>query len=386
MKIALIEPAFHFEVVNTYIKMFINHVEQIDVYASNGVVDLIANTEKHHNLFFFTSENETFHNFLERSIAPIAEQYTLILFTTNESADNSSLCCKKLNNAFLLVHNVSLSLEPFSFQHLWVYPRRTPLLLLKMLKSYVMSSHKIRTRNISCYNNILFPAKEILEFSKEKYGEELKGKKLLSADFFGIEKLDLSVGVLDTIKIVVPGTVESKTRNYNDLIEMLEYIPYKDRIELVLLGKVANHILLKKILKKAKSAKIIYNVDGFSPKEYDLHLKSANLAVLPLRKFMYQGTTYELQGQTCLSGSINDVMRFGLPFLYNSEVAIPEVLKSVSEPYRDSKNLASLVMTLMDKKKYHKWVDNYLELNKTQNYTLKGKLLLIELEKNVNTQ
>jgi hypothetical protein len=162
MKIALIEPAFHFEVVRTYIKMFVKHVEQIDVYASKEVVDLISNTEHHQNLFFFTSGEETFHNFLRRSLEPIVEKYTFILFTTNEASDKSSLCINKVDNAFLLVHNVSLTLKPFSFQHLWVYPIRTPLLLLKMLKSYFTSSHKMRKQNLDCYINILFPSKETI--------------------------------------------------------------------------------------------------------------------------------------------------------------------------------------------------------------------------------
>jgi hypothetical protein len=99
---------------------------------------------------------------------------------------------------------------------------------------------------------------------------------------------------------------------------------------------------------------------------------------------MYQATTYEFQGKTCLSGSINDVIRFGIPFLYKDEVTIPEVLKGVSNSYKDGKNLAALITTITDSDTYQLWKSNYIFLNETQSYITKGKILLNEMERNVN--
>jgi hypothetical protein len=381
MKIILIEPAFHFEVVLAYIKMFTKHVDSITVFSSVAVNKYIAEGQDYHNVTLVSKGNQKFSDFIADTIVSYINDETVTILTSNESTDQSFIFHEKLNNAYLLVHNPNFTIRPFSLEMLVKIPKKIPLLILKKIKQFIIGPKSSRTADFHQFSNILLPSDEIVKYCKMKYPKETVKKNIISFPFFGIETLSNSISNQEKIRIVIPGTVENKTRNYTDVIDFLKLnILNAHQYEIILLGMVKEISILEKIKKYSRAVKITYNLSGFDQVEYETHLKEAHLAVLPLNKYMPQSTTYEIQGKTCLSGSINDVCRFGLPFLYNESADIPEILKIVSESYKNGAELHSKIQSWISNDIYNQYKTHYHDLYPTERYEEKGKKILSQLQ------
>jgi hypothetical protein len=381
MKIILIEPAFHFEVVLAYIKMLTKHVDHITVFSSVAVSKYIAEGQDYHNVTLVSKGKEKFSDFIADTIVSYINDETVTILTSNEATDQSSIFHKKLNTAYLLVHNPNFTIRPFSLKMLVKIPSKIPLLILKKVKQFIQSPKSCRTADFNQFSNILLPSDEIVKYCKMKYPKETLKKNIISFPFFGIETLSNTILRQEKIRIVIPGTVENKTRNYTDIIDFLKFNEIStNQYEIILLGMVKEISILEKIKKYSGEVKITYNLSGFDQVEYETHLKEAHLAVLPLNKYMPQSTTYEIQGKTCLSGSINDVCRFGLPFFYNDSADIPQALKIVSESYKNGSELYSKIQNWFSNDFYNQYKTHYHDLLPSERYEEKGKKILSQLQ------
>lgn len=61
--------------------------------------------------------------------------------------------------------------------------------------------------------------------------------------------------------------------------------------------------------------------------EFDRTLAEADFLILPVSEYLTRNGIIETRGQTCVTGNINDMVRFGLPSLIAG-------LLSVEQPYR----------------------------------------------------
>lgn len=380
MKIALIEPAFHFEVVIAYIKMFAPHVDSIEVWTTNEVRQVFIDFSPPPNVSIFTNDGMLFEDFIKEKIIPTLKDHDIIIVTTNEALDKSSISLNQFEKAYLVVHNLNFTLRPFSLKHILVYPKRLPVILLKYLKFLTISRNWNRKEDFRNYNRILLPNQNIVNFALENY-KEFESKLVLSGDFYGIETLDHYKYSDAEIKIIVPGTLEAKSRNYYWIEELLKIRELNTKIIITLLGKLKEAKIVNKLiaLNHDEQIQIVFKKEGFSLSEYDEILRNADFAILPLRKYMYQGNTYEIVGKTCVSGSFNDVVRFGIPFLIPEDIKIPEFLEKVSEKFKTKSDFRKLVLSWVNNRTFLDHRSRYGLFSKTQGYSVKGAELLNNL-------
>ncbi|HMP31725.1 MAG TPA: hypothetical protein PKD85_19135, partial [Saprospiraceae bacterium] len=187
--------------------------------------------------------------------------------------------------------------------------------------------------------------------------------------------------ISNQIKIVVPGTIDYSARNYKDLSVFLCSEFFND-VEIVFLGKIKNLSMISNLVQKGSKVEFVYQKNGFTSEEYEYHLSQADLAILPLKRHVFQSTTYEIQGKTLMSGSINDVSRFSIPFFYYEKISIPEAFKKVSISYKNGKHLNDLLQDAILNKSYLDLRNNYESLFDEQNYITKGQKLLNKLLSN----
>ena len=383
MNITLIEPASHVEVVVAYLKMFLPHAESITVFAEAEVIKELNQNGKNDSVFLIAKpEQSNFCQFIMDTISGSACRSDLVVFTSNEAKDGTSLWHPLLKDAYLLVHNPMFTIRPFSISFIWTEPWRIPVLMLKMMKTRFSFSFRARSSNFTHFQNILFPDEAVTGFCSSFFSKELSSKNVKTAPFYGIEKIN-RVDLSGEVRIVVPGTIENKTRDYKIVAQIVGKLNAGIRVTLVLLGKVKDKRILQMLCQSVPVSVIIeHKVGGFSQHEYDEELRKATLAILPLRTHMRQGSVYEVQGRTCLSGSINDVTRFGIPFLYPEQVPIPEVLHAVSLSVTKEFDINSLLLGKAAESPLEVLVQNFKELLPVLNYPNVGIRILQRLKEN----
>jgi hypothetical protein len=125
-------------------------------------------------------------------------------------------------------------------------------------------------------------------------------------------------------KIVIPGTINSQTRNYAMLLEMLPDLmkKWKKPLELVFLGALNQGFLEKKAIEELTQEFPDFTVRFFAAKvdekEYINQLEKATAIFLPLRQEICVGVFWEQTGYSRISGGIFDAMTFDLPLIVPS--------------------------------------------------------------------
>ena len=365
--------------------MFLPHVSALQVFSSADVVQNLTCFSNNSKVNFVKNKPHLkFDTFISEFVSAASIDADLTIFTSNESNDGSKLWNPNLKNAFLLVHNPSFTIHPFSIKLLFVEPLRSPVLVLKMIKTFFSPNRIMRRKNFDQFQNILLADEQVTDFCKMRYSADFESKNTLSAPFYGIERVD-NLANDHKVSIIVPGTIENKTRNYNMVIDLIKEVRQDMEIELILLGKIKNIRLVNSISSSLPhNIKLIFKIEGYSQKEYDAILENATFAILPLKKYMRQGSTFEIQGKTCISGSINDVTKFGIPFLYPKEVTIPTALQKVGIPFDKFFDINTMFLPDNGRKKYQVVKDNYNELIPFLEYKRSGIMILEKLIKSLN--
>jgi len=131
--------------------------------------------------------------------------------------------------------------------------------------------------------------------------------------------------------IVIPGTV-NQNRNYHLVYKALQNISMQIEkpIELVLLGNASSPFAqnIVKLFERLPTQKI--KITSFrhevSQDIYDGYLRKASFAIIPIKQEFVGGIIREEYGKTKITGTINDVIRFGVPSLLSAFYPKPSEL------------------------------------------------------------
>ncbi|WP_235299332.1 glycosyltransferase family protein [Portibacter marinus] len=150
----------------------------------------------------------------------------------------------------------------------------------------------------------------------------------------------------NTIKIVIPGTI-NQYRNYGNLIDGIqEYSKRSDRkMEIVLLGRNHSGIDFQ-----------VYNTDQLSfhtfndyvtEDKYLQEIQNADLMILPLEEYIEYKGVLEIKGSSNISGGINDAAFVGCPII------IPEFyrhgyLEKYINYFRDESSLINQIGNVLN--------------------------------------
>jgi hypothetical protein len=182
----------------------------------------------------------------------------------------------------------------------------------------------------------------------------------------------------------VPGTVNGKTRCYEDIEYVLRNVTRKCTVFLV--GAIHDTDILDRLKKNCnQNTNLVYSISGYSKVEYDQIMDQAHIAILPLSKYMKMGISYEIQGLTCLSGTINDVLGVNLPFMYPRYIRLPNDLEKVSTCYKTNQDLVDKINKLGSDDTYESMRQAYLELYDKISYPIQGKMTLDQLYRHLSS-
>jgi len=208
---------------------------------------------------------------------------------------------------------------------------------------------KILTKNVTHFATLLSSTKLYVQKTFQPKQEVI----CIPGSFFENE----SYPITDTfLKIVVPGSVDFKRRNYDFVLKLLGELNIKSRIEFVLLGGIAenNKIMLTQF--KAFDSDLVkiktYDEPFIDTGEYETQLKTCDFILAPIQKFFEdESSISEEYGVTKSSGTFFDAIRYGKPLLISADISIPEELEKQCIRYHTVQDLASFLENLNFEKK-----------------------------------
>ena len=142
---------------------------------------------------------------------------------------------------------------------------------------------------------------------------------------FAVPRTPLLMGMRkrDRLRIVIPGSVNTTTRDYGPLEIALRMVAKRQRIMLDIhfAGMVKDAEIVKQIRENVADVTGIHSADrllnlefypsGLSHNHYEELMASADLLVAPLMRLVRIGGVWENVGTTKISGSFFDAVRFG---------------------------------------------------------------------------
>ncbi len=351
--IAIIELYQHDEVLRHYCDLLSAGDYNIIVFCSKTVFENIKDCGWVDKVDWYINEAEaSIPEFLYTSHAAI-QGCDLVFVTTALSHFKAFYELSKLNKTLLLVHNAHAFLAPgqsLYFQQ--PLPDR-----LRWMKVMFNRFHFYQKKMLKTVFAFAFPTETILDYVKESFEvhDQLKLLSLPFAYYRQREKIQS-----DKITITIPCTVVSGLRDYDSVLHAFLQLKQKlkENIRLVLLGKPKKDG--KKIIENFQvltSDKIeVVSFDKFIPTaEYEQWLLSSDFMLLPLKAYGRYYIYKERMGYSKISGSINDMIRFGIPSLIANTYPLENQLLPMTDSYMDADDLAEKIIN---------WIENKIYLGK----------------------
>ena len=226
---------------------------------------------------------------------------------------------------------------------------------------------KLLTKNVTHFATLLSSTRQYVQ-------ETFRPKQdviCIPGSFFETEGYQ-STGTF--LKIVVPGSVDFKRRNYDFILQLLGYLSQKNKIQIVLLGgrDENNKSILTQF--KALNSDLVtiktYDQPFIDTGEYETQLKTSDFILAPIQKYFEgESSIPEEYGVTKSSGSFFDAIRFGKPLLLSTDIIIPEEIEQQCIRYQSVEELARFFEDLNPEKKiqYHQ-----MALSNALNFTVEN--------------
>jgi hypothetical protein len=178
-----------------------------------------------------------------------------------------------------------------------------------------------------------------------------------------------------SIKLVVPGTIDAKRRNYEEIFELL-FLAEKNNLalEIYFAGGYTDSYGYK-IIEQAKHTRLkickiyTYNTEGLTQALFDECLMHAHFIYMPcvVQTSICTGIE-ETYGISKSSGNISDAIQFAKPFIAPAALKIPAALNSSYYKYSSTNQIVSFLSSLLQKPSIYEQLCN-TALSNAQQYT-----------------
>ncbi|HHH49797.1 MAG TPA: glycosyltransferase family 1 protein [Saprospiraceae bacterium] len=244
--------------------------------------------------------------------------------------------------------------------------------ILRWLKSEWLREWPNRKKIMNSVDFISFP-NQLIQGHFIEQGLISREKTYPPLPFYYLENKVPETEAENEIIIVVPGTLSDESRDYGMLLNVFKKVKDiecgNEILNLVLLG-LPKKKYGKDIQRKFKNMENgTFNVTVFSKfitqHIYDDWLKKADFLILPLLREMSYGICCEKGSVTKISGTINDMLRFGIPAFIPSYYTIAEKNQCLAMQFVNSEDLAGQITNCIKNKTYKeakkKWKDKLSE-------------------------
>ncbi|MBK9736658.1 MAG: hypothetical protein IPO92_17560 [Saprospiraceae bacterium] len=215
---------------------------------------------------------------------------------------------------------------------------------IKILKYRLEYKHEQIISSYKNYDNIVFPSAFVLNNPQNKDHLQYFPKPILFD--FAIHEKEIFRKKNDRIKIVIPGTPSQNTKDIQTLWEAFKYIipTLKKPVELIFLGQLKSRKNITYISRFKKFENEFFCIRyflSFLPQiEFDAHMMHADFLILPLKRSMLHGIFIEYFGQTTVSGSISDMIKYGIPSLLPDFYPLEKNIEPLVKRYSNETSLS----------------------------------------------
>lgn len=354
-KVSIVEFSGHNEVVSSVAKMFVASGIEVQIFCTKGIYDFCSDLHGFSDQVSWFINDIIDHNvFLDGQNNVIAKS-DLVLITTIDTINRTFVNVNWPVPSFAIIHDLYITFEPFKnlMEHISV-DKASLLRLLKYFKSVLIRENRRRQSAIDKIDHLLVPSENILKHAMSKSWFE--GSKILGAlPFYNYLESPREIKN-EHLSIVVPGTVSNKSRDYYLLYDVVAQVTFPRKTEIILLG---NPYLEegKAILKMFSSLnitniKIVSFIKEIPQSKYDDILKKSDFIIAPLKKYMDYIFCKERTGYSCISGNINDIVKFATPALLPSSFTVDPSLQPLVDQYNGKDQFVSLLQDWVGNESY----------------------------------
>lgn len=349
----------HFETVYPVLRVLDNGTHHITVFTTIAVArqlndQLGADYQKFK--WILKEDGQSIRSFIE-TISGHVKKESLDFFLLNTVSNNHLLFArmikKNLNTSFYLVvhdvNNLMLSKPGFGLRKLVRHIGK------KMLVRLCKGFFTISSRTTAYLAGFIKDGRTVQWFPGAIYEEA----KLVSIQKNKDSKL----------RIVVPGTLDSRRRNYHLVFKLAEQVIEKQMaIEICVLGgstAVDSAAILEQCrqLSKKYQGFTYYELPEVPYAEFDRQMIEADFIWVPSTvNTIMADTIAETYGQSKSSGNMFDAIRYAKPLLVPASLVIDKEQEDAAIVYKDLDELISILSNLQQSGNYAIWTGKALEV------------------------
>ncbi len=345
--IGIVELYQHNEVLFHFCKLFALGNSNVKIFCSKEIYNDVPKEYLKNPQFKWFPNQVEINNFLKANKKELAS-CDCILVTTIFSHFNAFKAISSLSKTALIVHSYNTWFEPF--KHISIRKNNIIRDVYRLVRFIIHRQATKRKSILNHFDIIGFPNKSILDYALSKT-KGINKNKLRSIPFGGHIGRSTIPKMLP-IRFTITGTVENNVRDYHLVFEAVKLLKGKllKPIELVLLGR-PNGYSGKKIIDQFKSLKIqnmnIISFDNYiSVENYQTTLLSSNVLILPIKPDIQFIAFREYSFQSKLSGSVNDLIKHGIPALVSSSFAVDKEIDAQVYSFSDARMLSNHMLEL----------------------------------------
>ena len=359
VKLLVIELNYHFEVIYNFCTM-LGQMESVEttILTTKQVLRGEKLSEKFSDLTWVVLEQMP--KQIE-AIEPVLARADVVFFNTIEHEvalfDNYDFKGKKViarvhnaNTFFLDKINYRLTLTPFQ---IWKDTSHF------IRKTWLEQEEKKRKALLSKVDFFCFPDEAMKQFALQK-GFIKPENTLKTLPLVSFDPKNFKVAESENVIVTIPGAVDPRRKDYEIVERLIRSIELNTPVEIHFLGRMKDKKAmgiagtLKKI--PAKNVRLVFYEGYIAQHTFDEVMEKTNFLLLPINistRFHLHRETY---GQTKISGSINDAIKYGKPAILPEAYLLNEQVSLLFEQYTDDESL---------KRVFTDWVENKTFLERT---------------------
>jgi len=168
----------------------------------------------------------------------------------------------------------------------------------------------------------------------------------------------------NTINIVIPGGISNKSRDYTMIVDAFKTSlnTFRNPVHLHLLGPVnsayARNIVQHLLDLENNNFHLVFYKTFISQEDFDQVIRDADFMILPMNQWMKFYAFKERNGFSCVSGNINDMVRFNIPSIIPAFYPVSDSFRNIVAQYRDQEHLTELIISWTNDRQFEKAFSN----------------------------
>jgi len=343
-KLGFIELSGHHEVLWSYLKVALLISEEIHVwtYESNTkqLYEFLSDPKINWNVL---DEKKDIKTQLQKDESTLNKCqhiiYTTILPKQYKALTNLQISTKKL----LVIHKINRLLNPMENLNI-----NSPKDVAKWVRHYTFQEEKRNQKFLESCDGFILPSQAVLESCTSLFESHGLHKPIVLP--FSVANEIEENTKNEIVNMVIPGSITQESRDYDMIIETLQSIAPEitTNVCISLLGAPVafrDFETIKEIRLLENEFITVQTYDQYISQEiYDQELKKASFLLLPISEIMKGSPIKEQRSKTCVSGNINDMVKYRKPALLPSFYTMPSDLTGTYRGYENSKELGDILL------------------------------------------